>query len=311
MNNQPLVSVFMPTYQHEHLISEAIESVLRQTYYNWELVIGDDCSSDDTFGIVSYYQGLYPNKIKAFSNEENLGITSNFNKILENCSGKYIAIMAGDDVLLEHKIEKQVRLMEGSPNAVLSYHDVEVFDSNSNTVIRHWNSGPKSAKPSTGKTRDVAKSLVARGTGFMSALSVMIRREALPEAGFDYRVPIASDWLMWIEVCANSSGVVCYLDETLARYRRHAGSVTHVGTHGVMDEMVTLGIVEARYPWLREAARQRRGYEYYRQGVECVSRGDFSAGRQQLLLGIRTYIWSWKSAAWWLLSWVKQIVGKV
>lgn len=307
MIKQPKVSVFMPAYNQEHLIGESIESVINQTYTGWELVIGDDCSTDNTLGVAREYQKKLPEKIKVFGNKVNLGITGNCNELLKRCSGDYIAFTAGDDLFLPEKLEKQINLMESRPECVLSYHDVEVFDSKSGEVIRHWNSGFNAADPVTGKADDVAKMLVLHGTAFMSALSVVVRRSALPASGYDFRVPIASDWLMWIETCANSKGSVCFLDDSLARYRKHQGSITHNTREDITDQMVSLGIVEARYPWLREVARRRRGYEYYRQGVTSVLSNDFAIGRSQLLLGMRTYVWSWKSLAWWIFSWFKQV----
>jgi glycosyltransferase involved in cell wall biosynthesis len=311
VKEKPLVSVFMPAYNQESLIGEAIESVLNQTYDNWELIIGDDCSTDDTFKVAESYQRRFPDKIKLFRNPENLGITPNCNKVLKKCSGDFIAFTAGDDLFLPDKLEKQVSMMTNNPKCVFCYHDVDVFESDSGDTIRYWNVGENSSPPVTGDARTVAKALVWQGTAFMAALSVMVRRSAVPSYGYDERVPIASDWLLWIDVCANSDGVVEYAPDVLARYRKHEESITLKMRHDITDQLVTLGLVEARYPWLRDMARRRRGYEFYRQGVNLILNGNVSAGRSQLLVGLKTHLYSWKLFGWWMFSWIKKVPSKV
>lgn len=310
MDKKPLVSVFMPVYNQEDLISNSIESVINQSFEDWELIIGDDCSSDNTFAVAERYQQKFPDKIKLFRNDVNLGITGNCNEVLRFCTGKYVAFTAGDDLFLPGKLKMQVELMESNPACILSFHDVEVFDSDTNNTIRFWNSGKGASKPITGGSDKVAKALVSQGTGFMSALSVMVKRVAIPASGYDSRVPVASDWLMWIDVCANTKGTVKFLPEILARYRKHRNSITHINRKDITDQMVTLGLVEARYFWLRDMARRRRGYEYYRHGVELILENNSKVGRAQILVGIKTYMWSLKSLGWWLFSWLKQVSSK-
>jgi len=300
----------MPVYNQETLISESIESVIDQTFTDWELIIGDDCSDDDTFAVALKYQKRFPNKIRLFRNDVNLGITGNCNEVLKRCTGTYVAYTAGDDLFMPDKLEKQVALMNSRPDCVLSFHDVEVFDSETKSTIRYWNTGKEGSKPVVGRAVDVAKALVLQGTGFMSALSVMVRRAAIPISGYDNRVPMASDWLMWIDICANSQGTVEFIADTLARYRKHSQSITYVTKEDVTDNMVTLGLVEARYFWLREMARCRRGREYYRQGVQLILENEPKAGRAQIWVGAKTYIWSWKSLGWWLFSWLKQVIPR-
>ena len=88
-DGNPLVSVFMPTFNQEGLVAESIESVITQDYDNWELIIGDDFSSDNTYEVVQSYAEKFPDQIKPFRNEKNLGVTANCNRILKRCKGKY------------------------------------------------------------------------------------------------------------------------------------------------------------------------------------------------------------------------------
>ena len=308
LNDQsPVVSIFMPTYNQEHFITDAIESVLAQDFNDWELIIGDDCSSDNTYQIAEQYQQKYPDKIKPFQNSKNLGITKNFNKILKKCTGKYIAILAGDDVYLPNKLSRQVAMMESS-NSILSYHDIEVFDSVTGKTIRYWNSGEKSTPPVVGDSHEVAKALVKDGTKFMSALSVMVKRDAIPPNGHDERIPIASDWLLWIEICAQNKGKIEFLDGIYAKYRRHENNITNNSENHQEDIFVTLALVESRYHFLTKYAQKRRAHLYYRRAIKEVENNNYKLARSLLRENIRHSGISWKVIRLCSKSFYRQIV---
>ncbi|MFW6383201.1 MAG: glycosyltransferase family 2 protein, partial [Nanoarchaeota archaeon] len=111
MNKKPKVSVLMPAYNSQDYISDAIESILSQTYTDFEFVIIDDCSTDDTWKIIKKY-AKNDKRIKAFKNVKNSGVTVSLNNGLEKCSGDYIARMDSDDVSLPKRLEKQVEVLE-------------------------------------------------------------------------------------------------------------------------------------------------------------------------------------------------------
>ena len=305
----PLVSVFMPVYNQEHLVAESIESVINQTYEDWELVIGDDCSTDKTYDVAQSYCKKFPDKIKLFRNKKNLGITGNCNEILLRCTGKYISFTAGDDLFSSEKLEKQVAAMEVDEDIILSYHDVEVFEHETKRVIRYWNRGPDSSTPRVGSTQEVAKALVLKGTRFMAALSLMVRRTAIPDSGYDSRIPITSDWLMWIDICAQNNGKVIFLNDILARYRKSKGSITLYLPKYENERYLILGIIEFKYPWLIGQARKARGYVFYERGVRLINFGHYANGRKILIEGAKYFIYSPKFIGWIVLSYIKQIAG--
>lgn len=304
MNKPPLVSVFMPVFNQERLVSESIESVINQTFDDWELVIVDDCSVDDTFAVASSYANKIPGKVKVFRNVANLGITGNCNEVLGKCSGKYIAFTAGDDVFLPSKLEKQVRLMEKNDDCVLSYHDVEVFKHETDHTIRFWNSGDLGVSPIFGRADVVVQKLITHGTSFMAALSVMTRRDAIPVDGYDVRVPVASDWLMWIEIiaAAQKGAHVEYIPEVLARYRRHEKSVSINPSAHAMDPLVTLSIIEHKYPYLIRSIDRSRGWIRYGRGISNIISGKPKIGRKLLFSSIKFGIYSPKLLYWILVS---------
>lgn len=129
---KPLVSVLMPAYNAEKYIAEAIESILNQTYKNFELIIIDDFSTDRTWEIIQKYQKK-DKRISAFQNAENLYIAKNRNALLKKAVGKYIAWQDADDISLPNRIQKQVELLEKNPDVgivggyLLFYQDDKVI----------------------------------------------------------------------------------------------------------------------------------------------------------------------------------------
>ena len=113
---QPLVSIISPAYNHEKFIADCIESVLSQTWSNWEMIIIDDGSTDSTFSIASDYAGK-DSRIKAFT-RKNIGIFrlgESYNFALSHCSGKYVAVLECDDVWFPEKLKLQIEDLENKP----------------------------------------------------------------------------------------------------------------------------------------------------------------------------------------------------
>ena len=134
------VSVCMVTYNHEKYIAQAIESVLMQkTNFDYELVIGEDCSTDKTKKIIIKYQKRYPKIIRIILNKKNLGAGLNFVQILEACKGEYIALLDGDDYWTDPvKLQKQVDFLDNNPYYSISSHNVYVIQEGSKDKPVEW-----------------------------------------------------------------------------------------------------------------------------------------------------------------------------
>ncbi|MCU8073645.1 glycosyltransferase family 2 protein [Shewanella sp. SM29] len=128
MEYQPLVSIIMPSYNSANTIVESIESVLSQTYQNWELLITDDVSVDATKEIVSGYC-VKDERIKLFQLEENSGAGASRNNSIRHSTGDYIAFLDSDDLWLSNKLSIQITFMEKN-NVLLSYSAYQKFSSN-------------------------------------------------------------------------------------------------------------------------------------------------------------------------------------
>lgn len=116
--NKPLVSVLMTVYNRENYIAEAIESVIDSTYQNWELIIVDDKSSDESVTIAKNYEKK-DERIKVYINEQNLGDYPNRNQAAAYAKGKYLKYLDSDDLIYPHGLEVMVKAMERYPEAIL------------------------------------------------------------------------------------------------------------------------------------------------------------------------------------------------
>lgn len=113
------VSVVVLTYYHEQFLEAALESVINQKCnFDFEVLVSDDCSKDNTLAIAHKYEMLYPNKVKVFSCKNNVGTCRNFYDAFMRCEGKYIVSMAGDDCFCDNeKLQKQVDFLEKEENS--------------------------------------------------------------------------------------------------------------------------------------------------------------------------------------------------
>jgi len=139
MNNLPLVSVLTTAYNRANYITEAIDSVLSSTYPNFELIIVDDCSSDNTFQIIEEFAGR-DERVKGFRNEVNLGDYKNRNKAASFAKGKYIKYLDSDDIMYPHCLEVMVYCMEKFPSAGFGLCSMADVDKPLPTLSNPYNS---------------------------------------------------------------------------------------------------------------------------------------------------------------------------
>lgn len=123
------VSVCIPAYNSEKYIRKTIESIRVQTFEDWELIIVDDCSTDNTYKIIKKYESM-DSRIHAYKNEENLGMSGNWNKCLSLCSGEYMKLCCADDMLSKNALLKEVAALDENPEAVLACSDTKLKDVN-------------------------------------------------------------------------------------------------------------------------------------------------------------------------------------
>ena len=124
----PKVSVIMGIYNVSDTLEDAIESILNQTYQEFELILCDDGSTDNTYDIARLYQKKYPDKIILLKNERNMGLNYTLNKCLATAKGEYIARMDGDDKCDPKRFEKELAVLENEPEIAIVSTDMVFFD---------------------------------------------------------------------------------------------------------------------------------------------------------------------------------------
>jgi glycosyltransferase involved in cell wall biosynthesis len=131
-----LVSVVMLAFNHEKYIHQSINSIIcQQTNFQFEIIIGEDCSSDRTKEICLEFQRKYPEKIKLILHETNQGLIGNYKAVLNESRGKYIAVCACDDYWTdENKLQKHFDYLEKNSDVVVTYHDVQTIDEDGNLL---------------------------------------------------------------------------------------------------------------------------------------------------------------------------------
>ena len=225
-----LVSIIMPSYNTAEFIAESIKSVLAQSYKDWELLIVDDCSTDNTDEVVKPY--LSDERIKYLKNEKNSGAAVSRNRALREAKGKWIAFLDSDDLWTPKKLSKQINFMEEHGYSFTYTNYVEIDTE-----------GKKNGVTVTGPKR-VTK------TGMFNycwpgCLTVMYDAE---KVGLIQIADIKknNDYAMWLKVCKKAD---CYLlNEELALYRR--GRVGSISTHSIKK------LISWHYKLHREAEGQ-------------------------------------------------------
>lgn len=246
---QPLVSVFLPTYNHERFLTECLDSIFSQDYKNLRVVCGDDFSEDSTRDIMRKYAKKHSDTFVPIYNKKNLGFVGNFNSILSSCIGKYIIFFSGDDVMLPKKILKLVNFMEANQDHALCYHDLEVFDSATNKAVCKYSD---IATP----PKNNVESLLKPGT-FVIGPSIIIRKSAIPTGGFNPSLKVLADWLFMIESATH--GKIGYINEVLARYRRHDNNISNKKSH-YPEYFIGMGILRSKYPNLCRSINAYEGF---------------------------------------------------
>jgi len=257
--NEPLVSIFMPTYNQEDYIEEAVISALSQDYENIEVVVCDDGSFDSTPEKLKSLQRKYgKRKLKVHLHDDNVGVTKNCNRCLRYCKGDFIAFFAGDDILYPNKVSRQIAeiLKEG---AVFSYHKVEAFDSESKAILSV--SGKRESKALI-PCRELFLEYFTMTGADVSGISIMLKRELIYK-DFNEEIPICSDFTFFCDyLAANKEFMAVYIPEVLARYRRHKTNLSKKYEH-FLDHLSTIDLIGNEYGWIPERVIRRAKANFY------------------------------------------------
>lgn len=220
----PLVSVIVPTYNYGHLIGQTLESLQAQTYQHWECIVVDDGSTDNTGDIVAGFSQR-DERIK-YLRQKNHGQAAAINVGIKASVGEYIQSLDADDLIEEHKLERQIEYLERHPEIDIVYGNVRYFKTeNMNEQLYSMKKEDAPWMPeSSGLGEDILPILI-RGN-IMAINSALIRRSVIADVGlFDEQIPIIQDWDYWIRCAAKGKSFqYANLDGTLALVRSHSAS---------------------------------------------------------------------------------------
>lgn len=252
----PTVSVIIPTYQRANLVPLAIKSVLAQTYQDYEIIVVNDGSTDNTKEVLAKF---VPQIIAI--HQENRGLSAARNTGIKASQGKYIAFLDDDDRWLPEKLAKQIPILETKPKVGLVFSDTFAVDNQDKVLGKSSESNPQPK---------VKVSWTLFEQNFIPVVTVVLRRACLDEVGlFDESLTACEDYDLWLRIIEKWS--VYYLDEALTYYRQGEGSMQR------NEERMWLNWLRVKEKALtRNQILQRLPYEYLDR---CYYNGYFSLAK--------------------------------
>ncbi len=205
MNNPIKVSVMMPVYNRERYVGEAIESILSQTFTNFELIIVDDGSTDNSLNIINSFSDK---RIRVYQNDQNSGIGYTRNRLLELSKGQYLAVLDSDDVAFPNRLEEQVSFLDANEDYGLVGSWAELIDENSRPLKKYYRY----------KENEEIYSILFFHN-FFAHSSVMMRSKIIPFLKYNSEYTPAEDYELFIRIAEKSK--VCNLQKPLVKYRIH------------------------------------------------------------------------------------------
>jgi len=236
------VSIIVPTYNRAHLVTETIDSILAQTVKDFELIVVDNESTDNTEEVIKSYTDR---RIRYFQHQNNGLVAVNRNYGISKANGEYIAFCDDDDLWMPEKLERQVKLLDLNKELGLVYSDSYIMDENGDLERDTLFSN---SRPLRGNVFDKLFQ-----SNCIPTLTVMIRREVLSKVGgFDPKYIIAQDYDLWLRIAEHYP--IDFTEEPLAKYRIHGGSISRNW------ELAINEVFQLTEYWLEKKANLERGF---------------------------------------------------
>ncbi|MEJ5308892.1 MAG: glycosyltransferase [Anaerolineae bacterium] len=216
MPDKPTVSVCITSYNHAPYLSATLESVLGQDYHDFEIIVADDGSTDESLKLLTDYQQRYPEKVRCLwhPGHQNKGISATFNLAARHAQGEYIAWLGSDDIWLPQKLSRQVQFLSSQPATGMVYSPAFILDRAGRQYPQFIIGGEQ--------YEDVWRRLLI--SNFICASTVLMRRACLDAVGLLDETLVYSDWELWIRIAAQYRiGVVT---EPLVLYRIHGHNIS-------------------------------------------------------------------------------------
>jgi len=280
----PLVSVVIPTYNRAGLLSRAVESVLNQTYPNFELIVMDDCSTDGTESVVKGFQDY---RIRYIRHKKNQGAPIARNNGIKAAKGEYIAFQDSDDEWLPTKLEKEVNAFNSAPSDLgVVYTSFWLVDNDKKTLV------PSShVKQTEGKIHDVLLEM-----NFVSLSSAIVKNECFTKVGMFENIPRFQDWELWLRISKHYR--FKHLREPLVKVYRQSDSISRNTDFLISARKY---ILSKYYDELSKNPKLLSKH-YSNIGIFLCSKGDVKEGRKYFFKAVSVNPFDAKLLLWTIAS---------
>ena len=213
----PAVSIIIPNYNYARFIGETLQSVLDQTFTDFEAIVVDDGSKDNSVEVIRSFASRDA-RIRVVE-KTNGGLSSARNAALPLLKGRLVTFLDSDDIWTPDFLSTMVEHFEKNPKAMVAFSNARLFESGTGRLLGGW-FGPNSRRtPYSGR---IAAKLFIEGN-HIPIVTAMVRREVIDKAGaFDIRFRVGEDWDFWLRVASHFK--VDYIDRELCRIRRHSSN---------------------------------------------------------------------------------------
>jgi len=219
---RPKISVCVPIYNGEQYLQACINSILSQSYSDFELILVDDCSTDKSTEIIKTFSD---SRIKHIENERNLGLVGNWNKCLEMSTGEYVCIFHQDDTMERTNLEKKVEVLNDNPGIGMVFSDTLIINQKGEIKSEHW-FNPVEPNIDFFRPGKSFFEMMFTNLNLVCCPGVVARRECYEKiGGFDERLPFSCDMEMWMRISLFYD--VAYLSRPLIQYRFHETNLTN------------------------------------------------------------------------------------
>lgn len=210
------ISVITASYNYANYIGDTIQSVIDQTYTDFELIVVDDCSTDNSVEVIKSFND---ERIKLIINDQNLGLKESLKRGLKEATGEWIAFLESDDILVPDNLEKKFEIIQRYPETALVFNDVETFGEEHKRIYLL----NKSAKYLQKKEypRNMFYDL-GEMNRILTFSTVLVKKDRLAESDFDTPIDRFLDWWLFIHLARNNK--FYYIPEKLTKWRIHRES---------------------------------------------------------------------------------------
>ncbi len=212
------VSIGIPSYNHAAYLPTTIDSILSQSYDNFEVIIVDDGSTDESLNIARKYEAA-DNRVKVFTHQNNInkGISATCNLAISKSQGEYIALIGSDDAYYSYTIAEQVKVLQENPSVGLVYGSIQCIDAESKLL-------PETRDEDIWSDSDYLKKMLLRCR--IAAPTVMMRKVCYEQIGLYDEEIVFNDYELWLRLLLFSEWKVKFIDKALVLYRIHGTNVS-------------------------------------------------------------------------------------